>query len=173
MSPVCRLLSMSLANMPSRLKYAKAWAARLTELWIKSMFELNLASFFPLITSFFSPGFFTLTLQTLTEFYKCTPKPPPSPCMLSPLPEIVEMSSTNVNITLVCESGFLQGASKWMKTSEPIVFCHRTPFKCSSSTFPIVMKVLRLREGPDWMSERCRQCPCYSAVTPTFFSFFF
>lgn len=93
--------------------------------------------------------------------------------MLSPLPEIVEMSSTNVNITLVCESGFLQGARKWMKTSEPIVFCHRTPFKCSSSTFPIVMKVLRLIEGLDWMSEWCRQCPCCSAVTPTFFFFLF
>lgn len=67
------------------------------------------------------------------------------------------MSSTTVNITSVCESGFLRGARKWMKTSEPIVFCHRTPFKCSSPTSPIAMKVRRLTESPDWMPERCVQ----------------
>lgn len=88
------------------------------------------------------------------------------PFMLSSLPVIGEMSSTNVNITWVCESGFLQGARKWMKTSEPIMFCYSPPLSA----------VLYLSESdeagevdsrPDWMSERCRKCPCCSAVTET------
>lgn len=52
---------------------------------------------------------------------------------------------------------FPWGTRKWMKTSEPIVFCHRTPFKCSSPTFPIGMKVRRLTESPDGMPEGCVQ----------------
>lgn len=57
----------------------------------------------------------------------------------------------------LCESGFLQGVRKWMKTSELIVFCHRTPFKCSSPTFAIGMKVWRLTERPNWMPNRGRE----------------
>lgn len=89
--------------------------------------------------------------------YKCARKPPPSRTRPS-LPEIVEMSSTTVDITWVCESGFLQGARKWTKTSELIVFCHRAPFKCSSPTFPIGMKVRWLTESPNWMRKRCVKC---------------
>lgn len=68
------------------------------------------------------------------------------------------MSSPTVNITWVCESGFLRGGRKWMKTSELIVFCHRTLFKCSSPTFPIGMKVQRLTESPNWMPKHCVKC---------------
>lgn len=32
------------------------------------------------------------------------------------------MSGANVNFGPLCQSGFLQGARKWKKTSEPIVF---------------------------------------------------
>lgn len=70
------------------------------------------------------------------------------PFMLSSLPVIGEMSSTNVNITCVCESGLLQGARKWMKTSEPIMFCYSTPFKCSSLPFCIRQRLVRLIAGP-------------------------
>lgn len=69
------------------------------------------------------------------------------PFTLSSLPVIGEMSSTDVNITWVCESGFLQGARKWMKTSEPIMFCYSTPFKCSSLPFRIRRRLVRLIAG--------------------------
>lgn len=68
------------------------------------------------------------------------------------------MSNPTVNITWVCASGFLRGGRKWMKTWELIVFCHRTPLKCSSPTFPIGMKVQRLTESPNWMPKRCVKC---------------
>lgn len=35
---------------------------------------------------------------------------------------IGEMSGENVNFGPLCESGFLQGARKWMKTSEAVMF---------------------------------------------------
>ena len=82
------------------------------------------------------------------------------PFGLSSLPLIGEMSSTNVNITWVRESGFLQGARKWMKTSEPIMFCYSTPFKWSFLPLWIRQRLGRL-------IERCRLCPCRSAVTET------
>lgn len=47
---------------------------------------------------------------------------PHQPFARSSRPVIGEMSGANVNFSPFCWSGFLQGAGKWMKTSEPIVF---------------------------------------------------
>lgn len=75
------------------------------------------------------------------------------PFKLSSLPVIGEMSSTNVNISWLCESGFLQGARKWMKTSEPIMFCYSPPFKCSSLNFLNQTEAGEVDSRLDWMSE--------------------
>lgn len=77
--------------------------------------------------------------------------------LLHSLPVIGEMSSSNVNSTCVCESGFRRGARQWTKTSEPIMFCYSTPFKCSSLPFCIRWRLVRFIAGPD-----------VSAVQPVF-----
>lgn len=69
------------------------------------------------------------------------------PFTVSSLPVIGKMSSTNINITWVCESAFLQGARKWMKTWEPIMFCYSSPFTCSSLAFCIRRRLARLIAG--------------------------
>lgn len=59
---------------------------------------------------------------------------------------------------------FSSGSQKMdKKTSEPIVFCYSTPFKCSSLPFWIWWRLVRL------MAERCRKCPCCSPVITDLF----
>lgn len=90
---------------------------------------------------------------------------------LSSLPAIGEMSSADVNITRVRESGFLRGARKLVKKnpSEPIMFCYSRPlFKCSSLPFWIRRRLARWIAGPTGC-ESGAGCalPCCSVATQT------
>lgn len=133
-------------DTPSRLWSARAWAALFG--WpvdCSACVEhgwTRLRLHFP-TTSISSLGFSPWHFWHRQSFINAPP-----PLAFHALIVIGEMSSSNVNITLVCESGFLQGARKWIKTSEPIVFCHTTPFKCSSLPFWIWWRLLRLMAGP-------------------------
>lgn len=68
-----------------------------------------------------SLGPFAPAPWTPAVFFKCGPIPH-QPFARSSRPVIGEMSGANVNFSPFCWSGFLQGAGKWIKTSEPIVF---------------------------------------------------